>query len=184
MHDAIIVLGYSTDEDDPVFQSRVKKSVELYNRGLAGQIIMSGCCSFKLDIRPNVTEAVCMRDYAIDLGLPPEVIMLEEESVDTLGNLYFSKKNILLACSWYNIGIISTRWHIYRTTWLAEMVLGPDFDVTGYESGHPQDWTEKDVNRSETYNKSLLEETREQLRDVEPGDHEAIAPFLAKAPKV
>ena len=183
MHDVILVLGYNTNRDDPVFQSRVVKAVQLYNEGMAAQIIMSGCCSDKLDIKPRVTEAACMRDYAIDLGLPPSVIMLEEDSVDTLGNLYYSKKNILLDCSWYNVGLVSTPWHIFRSAWLAEMVLGPDFEVTGYESAHPTGWTVKEITRSELYNKQLLEKTKLQLQTVSPGDHEAIAPFLGKVPR-
>lgn len=183
MHDVILVLGYNNNPDDPVFKSRVSKAVQLYSEGMAAQIIMSGCCSDKLDIKPRVTEAACMRDYAIDLGVPPSVIMLEEDSVDTLGNLYYAKKNILLACSWYNIGLVSTPWHVFRSTWLAEMVLGPDFEVTGYESEHPQNWTDVEISRSENYNKQLLEKAKLQLQAVSPGDHEAVAPFLGKVPR-
>lgn len=183
MHDVVLVLGYNTNQQDPVFQSRVNKAVQLYDNGITTQIIMAGCCSDKLDIKPKITEAACMRDYAIEKGLPPSVILLEEESVDTLGNLYYTKKNILLACSWFNIGLVSTPWHVFRSTWLAEIVLGPDFEVTGYASDHPFEWTDKEIDRSEKYNKDLLAKTRLQLQDVEPGDHEAIAPFLGKKPK-
>lgn len=183
MHDVIIVLGYNTNQDDPVFQSRVRKAVQLYNDGMAAQIIMSGCCSDKLDIKPRVTEAACMRDYAIDLGMPPSVIMLEEDSVDTLGNLYYSKKNFLLDCGWYNVGLVSTPWHVFRSIWLAEMVLGPDFEVTGHESTHPLAWTADEIARSEHYNKKLLEKTKLQLQAVSPGDHESITPFLGKVPR-
>ena len=66
---------------------------------------------------------------------------------------------------------------------LAEMVLGPDFEVTGHESTHPLDWTEEEIARSEQYNKQLLEETKLQLQAVSPGDHEAISPFLGKVPR-
>ncbi len=183
MHDVLLVLGYSTDRDHPIFQSRVRKAAELFDQGLAAQIIMSGCCSDKLDIKPKRTEAACMRDYAVELGISPSVILLEEASVDTLGNFYFSKKNILLACNWFNVGVVSTPWHLYRSQWLAEMVLGPEFDITGYPADHPLEWTEDDVSSSERYNEQLLEDTRELLKNIAPGDHEAIAPFLGVPPK-
>ena len=183
MHDVLLVLGYNTNPDDPVFQSRVGKAVELHNEGLAPQVIMSGCCSDKLDIKPKQTEAACMRNYAIDLGLPPSVIMLEEESVDTLGNFYYTKKNILLACNWCNIGVVSTPWHVFRSEWLAELVLGPEFEVTCYASANPDGWDEDKIQSSETYNRELLEKTQAELAGITPGDHESIAPFLGTAPK-
>ena len=184
MHDVLLVLGYNTNPEDPVFRSRLDKVVELHNKGLAPQIIMSGCCSDKLDIRPKQTEASCMRDYAIDSGIPPSVIMLEEDSVDTLGNFYYTKKNILLACNWFNVGIVSTPWHVFRSEWLAELVLGPDFDITGYASENPIGWGDDKIRTSETYNRDLLDITRTQLAGITPGDHEAVAPFLGMAPSV
>lgn len=183
MHDALIVLGYSTNPDDPVFRTRVDKAIELFERGLAPQVIFSGCCSDKLDIKPNVTEAACMRDYALDLGLPNSVAMLEEESVDTLGNFYYSKTRILEPCSWYNVGFVSTPWHTFRSGYLAKMVLGPDYEVTGYASDNPDGWGDEEQSRSERYNRELLEKTRTLLKDVIPGDHEAIVPFLGKPPR-
>lgn len=183
MHDVLIVLGYNTIQDDPVFQSRVNKAVELHNKGVAPQIIMSGCCSDKLDIKPKQSEAACMRDYAIDSGIASSVIMLEEESVDTLGNFYFTKKNILLACNWFNVGIVSTPWHVFRSEWLAEQVLGPEFEVTGYPSENPEGWGEKNIQTSEEYNRKLLDITQTQLAGVTPGDHESVFQFLGTAPR-
>lgn len=183
MHDVLIVLGYSTDSDDPVFQSRVKKAVELFNDGIAPQIIMSGCCSDKLDIRPKTSEAAAMSDYAASLGVSGSVIMLEEESVDTLGNFYYTKTRILEPCAWYNIGVVSTPWHCYRSAWLAEQVLGPDYEITIYESDHPKTWTQAHIDQSESHNKTLREATMRQLKDITPGDHEAIASYLGTPPR-
>ncbi len=182
LHDAIIVLGFNNDPDHPVFRARVEKAAALYHEGSAAQIIMSGCCSDKLDIRPKITEAAAMCDYAMELDVPGAVILLEEDSVDTLGNFYFSKKNILLSCSWYNVGIVSTPWHVFRSEWLAAQVLGPDFDVTGYPSANPSGWGDEEVSKSEQYNKELLATTQAQLGHLTPGDHESIATFLGIAP--
>lgn len=182
MEDVLLVLGYSTDPDDPVFQARVDKAVALYTEGVAPQIIMSGCCSMKLERKPRFTEAEVMKDYAVERGLPPSAILLEEQSVDSLGNFYFTKVNYLIPCSWHHVGVVSTPWHAWRSEWLAEQVLGPDFDVTSYPSEQPDGWDEKMIKRSELTNRTLLAETQEMLKGIEPGDHEAIARFLGKTP--
>lgn len=182
MQDTIIVLGYSTNIDDPVFRARVDKAVKLYEQGEAPQIIMSGCCSMKLSKQPLVTEAACMRDYAVEKGVPASAILLEEESVDTLGNFYFSKLKFLEPCSWYHVGIVSTPWHVWRSRWLAEQILGPDYSVTFYASEDPVGWDAHEVKRSELRNRTLLAETQEQLAAMQPGDHEAVVPFLGKLP--
>lgn len=183
MHDVLIVLGYCNDTDDPVFRARVDKAVELHDQGMAPQIIMSGCCSDKLDIKPKQSEAAVMRDYAVDKGIPASAILLEEESVCTLGNFYFTKTRILEPCSWYHVGFISTPWHTYRSNYLASMVLGPDYVVTGYESAIPDGWSDEDNQRSETYNRDMLEKTRTRLAQINPGDHDAIASYLGTPPR-
>lgn len=183
MHDVLIVLGYCNDPDDPVFRARVDKAVSLHRDGMAPQIIMSGSCSDKLDIQPKLTEAAAMADYAIEQGVPASAILLEEESVDTLGNFYFTKTRLLEACSWYHVGFVSTPWHTFRSNYLAKMVLGPDYDITGYESAIPAGWTDEDNNRSETYNREMLEKAQAQLAKINPGDHEAIASYLGTPPR-
>lgn len=183
MHDVLIVLGYSTDPDDTVVKSRVAKAVELYQQSLAPQVIMSGCCSDKLDIRPATSEAAVMRDQAIDLGIPSSAILLEEESVDTLGNFYYCRQRYLEPCSWYNVGFVSTPWHSVRAAYLASMVLGPDYEVTAYASDHPRHWQDTDIAESERYNQALLSRARQQLGKLTPGDLEAIADHLGTAPR-
>ena len=183
MHDALIVLGYSNDESDPVFRARMDKAIELYHQGLAAQLILSGCCSDKLDIKPNITEASSMQAYAIEHDVPGPVILLEEESVDTLGNFYFCKKLFLEPCSWYHIGFVSTPWHTYRANYLAAAVLGPSFEVTGYESEQPDGWSTKQIERSEGYNKEQLAIAEQQLGSYSPGDHNAMHHLLGNKPK-
>lgn len=182
MHDVLLVLGYSTDPSHPVFRSRVETAVTHYIEGLAPQIIMSGCCSMSLDRKPSVTEAAVMRDYAIDLGVPSSAILLEEDSVDTIGNFYFSKKRFLEPCAWYHVGVVTTPWHAFRSEWLAAQILGPDYAFEMVLAPNPADWNEADIRKSELRNRSLLAETQAQLSDMAPGDHEAIVPFLGKAP--
>ncbi len=182
MHDAIIVLGYSTEIEHPIFRARVEKAASLYQQAMAGQIIMSGCCSVKLENQPKTTEAAAMMHYAVELGVPAPVILLEEESVDTLGNFYYCKTQLLEPCSWYHVGIVSTPWHVWRSEYLANKVLGPDYDITLYASEQPAGWTPADEEKSESYNREMLALHQLQLGEIQDGDHEAVAALLGKKP--
>lgn len=66
MHDTLLILGYTTRMEQPVFNARMDEAVKLYLEGKAAQMIVSGYCSMKLDRKPPITEATCMGDYAID----------------------------------------------------------------------------------------------------------------------
>lgn len=182
MHDVLLVLGHSADPDDPVFRARMDTAVRLYDQGLAPQIIVSGCCSMKLDRRPGRTEAAVMHDYAVDHGVPSSVILLEEESVDTLGNFYFSKTRYLEPCSWYHLGVVTTPWHAFRSEWLAAQILGPDFTVATYATPQPDGWSEARIRHSELRNRTILAETQAQLAGVPAGDHAAVVPLLGRLP--
>jgi uncharacterized SAM-binding protein YcdF (DUF218 family) len=182
MQDVLLVLGYSNNAEDPIFTSRVDKAVELFEQGEAPQIIMSGYCSHKLKQVPESTEANEMRGYAVSQGVPAAVIHVEEQSVDTLGNFYYTKTNLLLPCSWYYVGLITTPWHMHRAQWLAEQVLGPDFEITTYIAPHPDNWSESDIKKSELHNRSLLIEHQAELEGMIPGDHEQVRPFLGSKP--
>lgn len=182
MHDVLLVLGYTTDMEHPVFRARVDTACDLYDQGKAAQVIMSGCCSMKRKRRPKDTEAACMQSYAIEKGMPASVILLEEEAVDTLGNFYFSKLRYLEPCGWFDVGVVTTPGHSFRSEWLAGQILGPDFHVTSYPSSQPEGWDDETIEKSDRLNREILFETKKKLKDVAPGDHQAIAPFLGKAP--
>jgi len=182
MHDVLIVLGYNNDLDNPVFKARVEKATSLYLQAMAGQVIMSGCCSDKLERQPKITEAVAMFNYATDIGVPAPSILLEEESVDTLGNLYYCKTKFLEPCSWHHVGIVSTPWHAWRAEYLATKVFGPDYEITCYGSDQPEGWSEADIEKSESYNRQMMLTHEQQLGGIADGDHQALVPLLGIKP--
>lgn len=92
--DVIIVLSAGVDRDavelDPFSKARVDKAIELYNRGVAYSILMSG--GVYLDTQENIAEL--MRAYAIDRGVPPGVISIEGNSISTFENARYTLKII------------------------------------------------------------------------------------------
>lgn len=117
-----IVLG----GEDNVKRQRTNKLIkEIYkNKNLDFEnikIILSGRAWFRYET--NETEAHQMQQYILEkTAIPKSSIILEEESMDTLGNLYFSSKIILelvakLKEDKYNrisINIITEGFHMHR----------------------------------------------------------------------
>jgi uncharacterized SAM-binding protein YcdF (DUF218 family) len=87
--DAILVLGGGIDGDGvPSYSSRrrVAMAVALLRAGRARNLIFSGGPEWA---RPEGTAAALMRNHAIALGAPAEVLFMEDRSVSTFENLRF-----------------------------------------------------------------------------------------------
>lgn len=86
--DAIVVLGNRPPLDAggevaPETERRVRRGVELYERGLAPILVVTGG-----SVQP--TEAEVMARRAEDLGVPREAIVVEDRARDTPENARFS----------------------------------------------------------------------------------------------
>ena len=180
--DAIVVLGHSTDIDNPVTRGRIDQGLELLEQKLAPRIIMSGCCSMKLDRRPRLTEAKVMRTYALARRADANAMLLEEESADTLGNAYYTKLRHLEPCGWLNVALVTTDIHSERAAWIFRKVLGPGFRIQSYAAESPPSWSADERARHIERNRQLLQATRALLSDVDDGDHDAVARHLGVAP--
>jgi uncharacterized SAM-binding protein YcdF (DUF218 family) len=84
--DAVLVLGRELVEDRPtaIFCARLEHGAALWREGWAREIVVSG----GMTGTASRSEAAAGRDHLIGLGLPAEVIWIEEGSRHTLENLY------------------------------------------------------------------------------------------------
>jgi uncharacterized SAM-binding protein YcdF (DUF218 family) len=130
--DAIVVLGRGVDPDGALptlAKQRVARAAELFAWGVAPRLIFSGRCSLMTDTEPARTEAAAMAEYAIALGIPKRAVILEEESRDTIGNAYFVLRRFLEPNDWMSIRVVTSDFHIQRTAWVFQKVLGLGYDV-------------------------------------------------------
>ncbi|MDB4878745.1 MAG: hypothetical protein JWL60_191 [Gemmatimonadetes bacterium] len=131
--DALVVLGRGTDPDGSLphlAKQRVERAAELYAWEVAPRIIFSGRCSLMTEGTPACTEGAAMADYAVSLGLPRSVMLVEEESRDTIGNAYFVLRRYLEPNDWNSIRVVTSDFHIQRTAWVFQKVLGLGYDVS------------------------------------------------------
>lgn len=131
--DAIVVLGRGIDPDGALprlAKQRVERAAELFGWEVAPRIIFSGRCSLMTEGEPVCTEAAAMAEYAISLGLPERALLLEEDSRDTIGNAYFVLRRFLEPNDWMSIRVVTSDFHIQRTAWIFQKVLGLGYDVS------------------------------------------------------
>ena len=131
--DAIVVLGSTVHEDGslPLYaRQRAVRAAMLYAAGVAPRVIFSGRCNLTAPQPPAISEAAAMAAYAESLGTPREALLLEEESRDTIGNAYFVGRRFLEPNGWKSIRVVTSDFHVPRTTWVFHKILGPDYDVS------------------------------------------------------
>lgn len=119
--DCIMVLGcgVSGSEPSPMLKDRLDTAIELYNRGVAPKILMSGDHGGKY-----YNEVGVMKLYAIKNGVPSGDIFMDHAGFSTYESLYRAKN--IFGCD--KIIAVTQKYHLYRTVYLAKSL---DIDVSG-----------------------------------------------------
>ncbi len=123
--DAIIVLGAMLwgDKPAPMLQYRLEKAFELYKDGYGDKIIVSGA---KGDDE-LITEALAMKIYLMEKGVPEDAILEEDNSYSTYENLYYSNK-IMKDNGLKSAVVVTNNFHIHRSLMIANRL---NMDVSG-----------------------------------------------------
>ena len=122
--------------------SRLVKLKELWESG----VIRRGICCGR-------HEAKSMANYCVaKLGIPHDVLFLEDRSRSTAGNLQYSKQ---LVQSWVqgrevpgdpSLDLVTNQWHSYRVDFLARWIVPPyPYKVHGTVDGRDDLQVEADV---------------------------------------
>jgi uncharacterized SAM-binding protein YcdF (DUF218 family) len=109
--EAVVVLGARVlpgGEPSRALRARVEKAVELYRRGVAPRLVLSG----GVGLHPPA-EARVMRELAVRLGVPAEACVLEEQSRSTEENARYSAE-LLRALGVRQVVVVSDCFHLLR----------------------------------------------------------------------
>jgi len=107
--ECIMVLGASVNLDgtpSPMLQDRLETGIELYNRGVAPKLLLTGDNG---QIEYNEVEA--MKNYAVNAGVPEEDIFLDHAGFSTYDSVYRAS---------YVFGVesmvaVTQEYHLFRT---------------------------------------------------------------------
>lgn len=128
--DVIIILGGGIGESGEMLAStkeRLDEFLRQKDKFCGTPVILSGRHGFAIDYKPLKTEARAMRDY-LKKRCSSAKIYMEEKSLDTIGNAYFSKQ-IAARCGWRNILVITSDYHIKRTRWIFRKIFNDGYKL-------------------------------------------------------
>lgn len=138
--DCIMVLGCRVYEDgtpSPMLFDRVSVGTSLYLSGVANQILMSGDSH-----TAYYDEVGCMRDTAIELGVPAEAITTDAYGLST----YDSVARALERCKGKRVVIVTQEYHLYRALYIAQKLgldaVGVSADLRPYANQYTHDLRE------------------------------------------
>jgi len=135
----LIVLGRGISKEGnlpPMSVRSVEKAQELLVGDRVGQVLFCGKWSRHFDYLPPKTEAAAMRELALSLGVPEERIFVEDQSLDTISNLYYAKKRYLAPNGWHDIMLLTMYETDERGVLVAKCMLGPAYAVEGVPMGY------------------------------------------------
>ena len=133
-YDAIIVLATEPDHTTWKFPQQIydclDRTADLLSREEAPCAIVSGKWSLSLEsrgIQQPFRECDAMADYLKSKGVAENKILLEGDSQDTISNLYYLKKQILMPQNMKRLLFVVADFRIPRLKLLCQRVLGNDY---------------------------------------------------------
>jgi uncharacterized SAM-binding protein YcdF (DUF218 family) len=122
--DLLIVLGAGVwgDQPSPQLKLRLQTAAKIFEENPKMQVLVSGGQGHD----EWISEAEAMHNYLVQLDVPSESILLEDQSTSTVENLTFSKTIIdsleieSNESELFQIGIVTTEYHMYRAKMLAK----------------------------------------------------------------
>ncbi len=177
--DVIIILSGGILENASLSDFSVKraeKGYELFMKGVSNRILISGRWSFLYEYEPKMTEAKAIKEHLLSLGVNKENILLEEQSVDTIGNAYFCKQ-ILAKKRWKDILVITSDFHVKRTQYVFSKVFkNCEFDISYL--GAPSMLSKGKYIEKELSEEKIIRFTKDWIKDVEEGNDKQMEKFL------
>lgn len=120
-YDAIVVLGAGLRPDGTpsnMLEDRLKGAIELYKKGVAPKIIVSGDCSGE-----HYDEVSAMKKFCVDNGVPEADVLRDDKGFST----YETMDNVVRGMGYKNIIVVTQKYHIYRSVYLARR-MGAEAD--------------------------------------------------------
>ena len=126
--DAIVVMGAAqyNGRPSPVFRARLEHALDLYNRGLAPVIVVTGGSS----PGDQFTEGDTAAAWLADRGVPPEAVLVEREGRNTWDSV--QGVPALLPVEGSDVIAVSDGFHLFRS----ELMLR-ELGYSAYSSAAP-----------------------------------------------
>ena len=111
--DAILVLGCGVDANGrpkPMLHDRMSVAVELYEKGWADKLVLSGDNS-----GPDYNEVGAMETFALERGVPASALLLDHEGFNTDASIRRARDEFGVK----RVVLVTQEYHLYRALYLA-----------------------------------------------------------------
>lgn len=128
MYDVGLILAHEVGKDRTLSREtreRVEKGVRICRAELTRSLIMSGGYVNGNDF----SIAECMAEYAMKMRLNRDEIILEDVSLDTVGQFVFTKEGVLVPRGYKSILVITHDYHLPRAKVIGHTLM------KGYDMG-------------------------------------------------
>ncbi|MBX4196752.1 YdcF family protein [Candidatus Pacearchaeota archaeon] len=168
--DTTIILSH-THNHNGEFSEECKKRVEhgaayLIN-GETHTLTMSGRASWREVLEVPHTHASLMEKYAVEkLNVPPTSILLETESLDTVGQAVFTKLSVVKPRDFRTLQVVSSDYHMPRVEQIFRKVYGDAYTI-GFQGMKTELVSDPAIIERE---KRSLDSFLDTFKHVTPGD--------------
>ena len=138
-YDCILVLGAGVEGDSPsdMLRDRLDTAIELYKKGIAPKLLMSGDHG---DV--DYDEVNVMKNYAIEQGVPSEDIFMDHAGFSTYESMYRARE--IFGAE--RVVVVSQKYHLYRALYIGRSfgmdVCGVNADLRDYNNEFYQETRE------------------------------------------
>ncbi len=162
--DCILILGAGIwgDKPSPMLQDRLDRGIELYQKGIAPKILVSGDHG-----RADYDEVNIMKNYIVQAGVPSEDIFMDHAGFSTYDSIYRSKHIFEVN----RMIIVTQKYHLYRALYIANQLGIKAYGVPTVSKKYSGQ-TYRDLReifaRDKDFVKSILKPSSKYLGDVIP----------------
>lgn len=160
--DCIIVLANEMDKEGNLnleSVARIKLASDSYFNNPSATLITCGW-NYRKDSKLFIGDV--MKNYAVKLGVPFKKIITENNSRDTVGDAFFTKLTILKNNKWKNLLIVTSDYHVIRTSKIFKFIYGSQYEINVIGS-YGFDSLEKQI--SEKISLKAFERTFENIKE-------------------
>ena len=112
-YECILILGAGirNGRPSPMLEDRLKTGIELYNKGIANKILVSGDHE-----NYNYDEVNVMKNYLKENGIPSEDIFMDHAGLSTYDSIYRAKAIFKTN----KFVVVTQKYHLYRSLYIAK----------------------------------------------------------------
>ncbi|MBQ2978243.1 MAG: YdcF family protein [Clostridia bacterium] len=145
-----------------VMKERAQGAANLYQAGRVKYIMPTGGVKWDTEFG-HISEAECMKQHLMNMGIPEEAILLENQATTTRENMIFATLQIerqLKAHGDYRVYVVTSPCHMRRSLALAKAYLPRKVLISGYPGvcpqGMPDTWHQDEFQAERVYREAEL----------------------------